>query len=55
MAQDVRPVNLVIEEDRIGTLSPAWPSGIVSSEVPESFLEFSALPCNPLSFTSSET
>ena len=30
-------------EDRNGTLSPAWPSGIVSSEVPGSFLEFSAL------------
>ena len=24
-------------EDRIGTPSPAWPSGIVSSEVPGSF------------------
>ena len=36
------------------SLSPAWPSGIVSSEVPGPFPEFQAFR-NLLSFPSSET
>jgi hypothetical protein len=55
VVQNVQPVYLVYREDRICTPFPAWPSGIISSGVPGSFLEFSALPCNPLSFTPSET
>ncbi len=33
--------------DKTGNWAPAWPSGIVSSEVPESYLEFPASPQSP--------
>ena len=51
---DVLPIHLVVEGIK-PELSPAWPSGIVSSEVPGCVPELLALLQSPHSFPSSET